>query len=360
MRRRYIIILILLLFISGIILFTFFYFSFFKKTEKEEIKFYAVKKIFDEVILYPEIRDNEIYCFLPEKNTYNKLTFKNDEYQVEILAFDLKNIQNINLSSNAHSILYQDENGFYNVYNFETKSKKELDRSLTGVAWYPLDSEETVIGSYSDPPKNNINLYKWRTGERKELLNLFVEVGQFNEVSPDGQKFTYFIEKLDIGGAAFGESVSAEGPEPISSFIAYNVSTQSEIINRGYVLDSKFNINSTKLLFLDQTEGQFPVFSFFDLESKKETPLRLQTYFNKISFTNDPEVIVYARVEDFQGERTRDTLWKQNLVSGKKAQLTRFDSIQPIDATDLVVSSDNQKVYFINQYDGKLYVAEKE
>jgi WD40 repeat protein len=360
MKRRYIILSILLLFIFGIILFTFFYFTFFKKVKKEEIKFYTVKKIFNEVILYPEIHDNEIYCLMPEKNTYNKLTLKNSEYQAEILASDLKNIQNIDLSLNAHSILYQDENGFYRVYNFETKTKKELDKSLTGVAWYPLDSEETVIGSYSNPPQNNINLYKWRTGERKELLNLFVEVSQFGEMSPDGQKFTYFIEKLDIGGAAFGEPILAEGPEPISNFIVYNLLTQSEIINRGYILDSKFNIDSTKLLLLNQTEGQFPLFSLFNLESKQETPLRLQTYFNKISFTNDPDVIVYARVEDFQGVRTRDTLWKQHLISGKKVQLTKFDSTQPIDATDLVVSLDNQKIYFINQYDGKLYVAERE
>jgi hypothetical protein len=113
-------------------------------------------------------------------------------------------------------------------------------------------------------------------------------------------------------------------------------------------------------LLYNKTEGQLPVFTLFDLESKQEIPLRLQTYFNKVSFTNDPNVIVYARVEDFQGTRTRDTLWKQHLISGKKVQLTKFNPSQPIDATNLMVSSDNQKIYFINQYDGKLYVAEKE
>jgi len=357
MKRRYIITLILILFIFGIVLFTFLYFIFFKKAQKEEVKFYTVRKIFNEVILYPEIHDNAIYFFLPQKFTYNKLILKDGKFQAEVLVSDLTDIRDIKLSPNARALLYLDKNG-YAIYDLETKIKKELDRFLTGVAWYPKDSDETIISFYSNPPQNNINLYKWRTGERKELLNLFAETGRFNNVSTDGQKLTYFIEKTDIGPA--GEVVPAEGPEPISNFIVYNLLTQSEIINRGNVSDGKFNINSTKLLLLVKTGGQFPLFTLLDLESKRETPLRLQTYFNKVSFTNDPNVIVYARVEDFQGVRTRDTLWKEHLISGKKVQLTKFDPANPIDATDLFVSSDNQKVYFINQYDGKLYVAEKE
>jgi hypothetical protein len=355
MKKRYIILFILFLLILSIALIL--YFVFLKKgksKDKEEVKFYSIEKIFDKEVLYFEIRDDIMYGYLPEEGTYNKLSFKDNTIQPEALVSKIDNIGNISLAPNASAILYLNKKGRYVVYDFETKSKIELDEFLTGATWYPSDNDEKIIGSYSKSPHNNINLYKWKEEEREELHNLFAETGQFSSISPDSQKITYSIEEYD-DTPAFGEEVPYEGPEPVSFFVAYDLANKKEIIRSYDIIGSKFNSNSMELLLSIKKIGQFDSLHLLNLKSEKDTPLFLQTYFHKTSFANDPNIIFYARVEGFKNEKTRDTLRKINIKTGEKVQLTRLESDISYDVSNIITSSDDKNIYFINKYDKKLH-----
>lgn len=361
MKRKYKILAIIFLILFSIIFITFIYSFFFKKKEKVVVKFYVVKKLIDEKILYPELLGDEMYYFSVEKNEYRKVTIKNNQSELKVLINNLNNIDDVKLLPGGKALLYRDlKSGIYSIYDFESRNKKDLDKFINSATWFPLD-ENVILGSYSNPPQNNINLYHWKSGERKEILNLLADVGLVNDITLDGKKISYFrSETWSVKEAA--PPLEDVPPDETGSFIfvIYDLDSNQEVLKSADIENGKFDINGQKILVSKLSSGVFPNLSVIDLKTLEEKPLFLNTYFNKVSFTNDPNVIVYARVEDFQGARTRDTLWKQNLISGKKVQLTQFDPNQPIDAQDLMISSDNQKIYFINQYDGKLYVAERE
>ena len=135
----------------------------------------------------------------------------------------------------------------------------------------------------------------------------------------------------------------------------FSLDKNSNIYQWDDIQMAKFSKDGTSILASKNSSSNFPRLVLINSESLKENPINLSTYFNKVEFTNDPNIIIYAKVEEFSGANSKDTLWKMNIKTGNKIQLTKLEDNISYDISNIMISSDNKKIYFINQYDKKLY-----
>lgn len=352
MKKRFL--LFSIIFIAAVIVTGLVYTFVVNRSEEEtpaEIKLYDINIIVEEEIISPQVLDDEVYYLATGDNSYNKAYWDGQAYQTEKLGdIPLGDIRGIHLAPSKKVVLLETTAGLFYTYSLDNKQTKTLDSNITSAVWHPASEKDEIFYTYYNFPRSNINLLDLNNGEREELVDLRVNEGIINDVSSDGQKLSYWrlgpVDELTEDNHEAGNE----------EFIIFDVEQKKDVIVKDNIVDAVLGPDQEKLLIETTGGGVFPSLFLFDTNEDEYSPLNLNTYFNKVAFSSDPDIILYGRVEGHEVFGTSDALWKENIATGEKQPLTRLDNNSQIEIVNIITSSDNKRIYFQNKQSGALCV----
>lgn len=313
--------------------------------------------ILDKQINKAQIVNNNIYFYTRNNDNFYKLKINDGVYEeTKILISKFPSITDMQVANSEKYLLYQEAStGKYFIYNLEAGTKNKTNDFIESAYWYPGDDNK-LIGSYSSMNKNNINFYYWKEKKREEITDLSINNGVLFDVSLNGNYLLYSRNETWLPDK---EEIITENVEPNEALdnklVIFDIKDKKVLLQSDVINNARFSKDSNYMLSSRLSSSGYPRIALMDIKTQKEKPLNLGTYFNKIEFTNDPNILIYAKIENFNGAFTKDTLWKFNITNGQKTQLTKLDNDNLVDISNIMISSDNKNVYFINKYDKKLY-----
>lgn len=315
-------------------------------------------KIADINIDQAQMLDGKIYFYSKDENIYGRINVTEGKNTIEILLRDLPILSEVLLSSQKDKLLYKEfESNSYFVYDFNAKEKIKLNENIKTALWYPLDKNK-IIGAYSTLNKNNINIYNTEDNKREEIINLFVNSGSLLGIASDGKNLLYtFSEPNSFLGKEI-EGVETElGSTAKSFFVLFDITTQKTVLRRENIDRGKFSPDNKKLLISKPGSGPYPAMAILNLENFNESPLNLGTYLDRVEFI-DGSNLIYAKIEGIKESFFQSTLWKYNIDTNKYSRLTEIGTDKTLDINNIMTSVNGQKIYFINNYDKKIYLAD--
>ncbi|MEP7162930.1 MAG: hypothetical protein ABI747_04180 [Candidatus Moraniibacteriota bacterium] len=253
--------------------------------------------------------------------------------------------------------LVQNDSGsrWYSV-SLEGKTATPLKPELSRLAWTNLG--DGILYQYTDP------------GSGKGSLDM---------AAPDGSNW----KKL----ADLGEGSSFITPVPQSSLISFWKHPNGLEKNRletitltgdgkkalfadRFGTDFLWSKDGNRLLVGSVTEkGKFePSLGVANGNGGEYRDLLVPTLVSKTVWGKDHQTIFYALPNPFPREAvlpndyygkpiyTKDTFWKMDVTTGKKARLIPLDELKEgVDATDLFLSSDESTLFFTDRVSSRLY-----
>lgn len=293
--------------------------------------------------------DDTIYYYSKEEGKYGKIFIENEIPKSEILASGLYDVSDIQISPLKNNLLYLDnKTKIYNIYNLQTEIREKFNKYILSAIWNPFKKEDVVIGSYYDPPYSNINNYDIKSNKREKLFDIPLGSALIKDVSFDSKDTIYVVMVYDENEfLVFEESVY---------FNIYDFDKNEAVFNVEQAPDGKFNNNGSKILISKIVSENISELLILNAETYEEKKINLDIDFDKIEFTNNSNILVYAQTtKEGLNESVNDVLWKVDITSGEKTQLTELNENIKYDISNIMISSDNKNIYFINKYDKKLY-----
>ncbi len=164
-------------------------------------------------------------------------------------------------------------------------------------------------------------------------------------------------------------------PDSFTESQLYSVSTISpgipKLLFQGlFGADYLFSPDSKKIAVSSVTErgGDRLTLGVMDFPGNNYQNLQIPTMVEKTVWSRDNQTLYYAQPtgipegsalpNDYTANKfqTRDTLWKVDVTTGKKNRIARLDELtQKIDATNLFLSPNESRLYFINKIDNLIY-----
>lgn len=241
-------------------------------------------------------------------------------------------------------------------YDYNTKSGKKLADGMEYVVWTNL-SDKIIYKYYDSKTKKRFLSIAEPDGSNwKNLANiasrdiLIIPVPQTSLISfwnsPNGFEET----NLQTIGIAGGEAKT--------------------IFSKKFGADYLWSPNGQRALVSSaETKGSSKItLAAINANGGEYQNLNIPTLAFKCAWSKDNKTLYYAlpgsipegsvMPNDYQSKKfyTRDSFWKVDVATGKKDRIVELNEItQNLDATDLFLSPSEDKLFFTNRADGKLY-----
>lgn len=275
-------------------------------------------------------------------------------------------------------------------------SDKELP-SLKDAFWSP--DKTRVISKFSEPDgsskfflydyrkssgvplKSNIDSIVWKNNDQifYKFYNSSSRERSLNIANPDGTEWNKIVD-IDIKDIAIA-------PIPQSGLVSFwnkpnaydktrflSVSIVGEnsrtLFQEKFGVDYLWNRNGTSALVshTDDTDKSKIRLAVINSQGGEYKNLEIPTLISKSVWAIDNQTVFYAlpgsipdnsvMPNDYMSGKftTADTFWKVNTKTGEKTRLVELDKIPGrLDAASLFLNTDENKLFFVNKIDGKLY-----
>jgi len=235
------------------------------------------------------------------------------------------------------------------IYNIISNNFIELNKRIRDVAWL---NDNQIIYHYYDE-QNNSNFLSKSNFDQTNFENL-LELGQIP-----------YPDMFKIAGTSNNKVYFSYYLDEIRSYVldSYDINSKnvSRLLNR--IIDNNsicFSKSGNKAII--QILSPDPELIIFYMNDNYLEKLNIDVNISKIAWGNDEETIFYAQSEnvDFAPDgslnyASTDSFWKFNTQTQTKEQLTNLDIDNGIDATNLFISPQQDKLYFLNSRDNSLY-----
>lgn len=329
-----------------------------KSQEEGTQRSYAFELVFPETILFPKIDGQDLFYYSLRDKNLKRISLETRESS--ILVHNIPGtVKRLLWAPNFIGVLAQVEDTGsirWNFIDFRDQSTTPLRGEMSRLSWNTLG--DGIYYLYTDPAtgEKSLNTATYYGSDWKKLIDLgkndyFVaSIPQSSQVAfwtrPDG------LEESRL------ESISLTGENHKTLFTGR------------YGADYLWSPNSRSIL-VGSTEGKgshTPTIGLVDENGGAYRDLFIPTLISKIVWSKDNQTLYYSLPNafptgtilpnDYFGKPilTKDTFWKMNIKTGKRERLVQLNDIdQAFDATDLFLSLDETKLYFIDRATSKLY-----
>lgn len=296
---------------------------------------------------------------------------------------------------------YSKETGKTYQVGIDGKNKSVIsDKELPGLKdafWSP--DKTKVISKFSEPDgsskfflydyqkgsgvplKSNIDSIVWKSNDQifYKFYSSSSRERSLNIANPDGTEWNKIVD-TDIKDVAIA-------PIPQSGLVSFwnkpnanektrflSVSIVGEnsktIFQEKFGADYLWNRDGTSALVshTDDTDKSKMRLAVINSQGGEYKNLEIPTLVSKSAWAVDNQTVFYAlpgsipdnsvMPNDYMAEKftTADTFWKVNTRTGEKTRLVELDKIPGrLDAANLFLNTDENKLFFVNKLDGKLY-----
>ncbi len=241
-------------------------------------------------------------------------------------------------------------------YDYNTKSGKKLPDGMEYIVWTNLGDK--IIYKYYD------------SKTKKRFLSI---------AEPDGSGWKNLadIASRDILIAPVPQTSLISFWNTPNGFEETNLQTigiaggeAKTIFSKKFGADYLWSLNGQKaLISSSETKGSSKItLATINANGGEYQNLNIPTLASKCIWSKDNKTLYYAlpgsipegsvMPNDYQSKKfyTRDSFWKVDVTTGKKDRIVELNEItQSLDATDLFLSPSEDKLFFTNTADGKLY-----
>lgn len=242
----------------------------------------------------------------------------------------------------------------HQVLNLETQEFSDLHPNIGEITWDA--SGERLLYIFSDPTNSYLDIsISESDGSRFRSVKNVTENLLTLGMIPNTPFVTYHPKANSYN---------------IADLKAVNIDDGRELLlSEGrYGFDVLWSPDGQRALFFETAEqgGGRVVVSLFHRETGLLEPLNIRTTIDKVVWNADSSSF-YAALPDYLGTRypddylsgllfTRDTFWKIGAENGLVSQLTDGNEVaEDLNATNLFLSPDEKRIFFINQNNRSLY-----
>lgn len=248
------------------------------------------------------------------------------------------------------------KDAFY-VYNYISKKSTQLKEGIDMIVWDGLGKK--IIYKYFDAKT------------KKRSLNI---------ANPDGSNWQSLVDDISMRNVSIAQI-------PLSSMISFwnapssKEETQLHVVgvvggNQKVIFSGKFGADylwspdgsHALVSSLQDTSGTKMNLGYIDAYGSDYKDLGISTMASKCAWSGDSRTVYCGVPGDFSTGTTMpddyinkkvfsvDTFWKINIQTGKKDLLVQPQNIKgEYDASNLILSSTESYLFFINRKDNKLY-----
>jgi hypothetical protein len=227
----------------------------------------------------------------------------------------------------------------FSIFVNSRESYIDMPAKVTSMDWLPTG--EQLVYLWLDNGKTTLNIANADGSNFKTLTEMWENDNKIH-VSPDGRTILYY---------------RTESTDPVNKINAVTIDGKifKSIVKDGYNMGVLWAPDSRKFLFgkRDASTGQMSLW-LGNIETGEVKNLGISTSPDKAVWTTDGTAIIAAVPDSAtsSGGVTSDTLYK---VSVANLQKESFDAGVEVDADELFLSADSQRVFFTNHRDGALY-----
>ncbi|OGI15598.1 MAG: hypothetical protein A2Z52_01205 [Candidatus Moranbacteria bacterium RBG_19FT_COMBO_42_6] len=296
---------------------------------------------------------------------------------------------------------YLKENGKTYQIGIDGKNRGNIsDKELLGIKdvfWSP--DKTKVISKFSNPDgsssfflynyrdgssvplKSNIDSIVWKSNDQifYKYFNSSSGERSLNVSNPDGTGWNKVVDinLKDIviapipqtGLVSFWDKPNAYEKTSFTSVSIIGENSKT-LFQEKFGADYLWNRDGSKALLshTDDTDKSKIRLAVINSQGGEYRSLEIPTLVAKCVWSVDNQTVFYAlpgsvpdnsiMPNDYMAEKftTADTFWKVNTKTGEKARIVELDKISGrFDAINLFLNADENKLFFVNRIDGKLY-----
>lgn len=302
-------------------------------------------------VIYHSLADGSLFEFSIENRREKNLEKK-----------DIQGLMETNWSSNKKREIVKIKNGesvLFRLYDFESGKSADIKSGVDNIAWVDL---------------GNKIVYKYFNGETKER--------SLNIADPDGSNWKKIrdidFRKISIAPIPETSLISIWNyPNALEETSLKSISTingeAKDIFSGKFGADYLWSPDGKRALvsFADAKGGAKLSLGTISIGSGEFRDLKVPTLASKCAWSKNNKTVYYAlpgaikegavMPNDYQEKRitTKDTFWKVDVTTGKNERVIQLGELEKInetlDAESLLLSPDEDILFFINRTDRKLY-----
>ncbi|MBU1178526.1 hypothetical protein KJ903_04935 [Patescibacteria group bacterium] len=314
--------------------------------------FKEISLLIDDNIISPHVSTDggSIYYLSDDLDAIMKRSLKSDKQEVYFSDDLLQDTEELIWSPENDEAYLNTTKGFY-LYKvtdnsvFElSKNIKDISYSLNGgrIAYQYINyiSDENYFSVSNPDGSNYVNLIDIQPVD--EEASDGIVFGWF----PDNQTVYYAYESSDVSGSEF-EKVNVRNKE---------VSKMDDWGDIGEIL---FAPSFGKVLYvIFDNENFIPQIWIMDEDGSNRRYTGIDNFLSKCIVQHKKPILVCALSEKVFGVDSNDVIVKYNIETSGIEPVTRLDNAKVYNINNILLSQDDQKIYFLNNIDQKLYVVE--
>ncbi len=318
----------------------------------------AFELFLSQPVLFPRINDGKLFYYSPEEKSLKYAALENKEIStfVKDIPGTVKRILWSPSFIGAAMLIEENGGALWYYVDFRGQPVLPLKKEMSRLSWNTLG--DSIFYLFTDPATGarSLNISSF-TGENwKKLTDVGIN-DYFVSTIPQSSQVAFWTKPDGLEAGSL-ESISLTGEG------------RKTILSGRFGADYLWSPNSRSILVgsVNEKGSNTPTLGIIDEDGQNYRDLLIPTLINKVTWSKDNQTIYYALPNafpsgtilpnDYFGKPiyTKDTFWKMNLKTGKRERLVPLKEIdQTFDATDLFLSPDETKLFFVDRSTNKLY-----
>lgn len=329
-----------------------------KQEEEAPLQSLAFENFLNESVLFPKVQGEDIWYYSVRDKQLKQTSINGGNTKVVVNAVP-GTLKRLLWSPNFTGSLALIEDGsgsLWHYIDFKDGAIKPLKKEISRVTWNTLGDGIFYVFTHPATGERSLDTASFTGTNWKKLTDL--------------GKDDYFIATIPQSSqVAFWNRPDGKVESRLES-ISLTGEGRKTLFTGNFGGDYLWSPNARLLLMSSVTapSGNTLSLGIMDESGKNYRDLLIPTLTSKVTWSKDSETIYYALPNSFQSGTilpndyfgkpiiTKDTFWKMNVKTGKRERLVPLDEMsQGFDATELMLSPDETKLFFLERGTNKLY-----
>jgi len=319
--------------------------------ERQEEDLKSISLLINDVVVSPILSTNgdSIFYLSYKQDVIVQFSLQDKEQKTYFADDLLQSTEELIWSPDGRQVYLSTSKGFY-LYGVTDSSVLELSKNIKDIS-FSLEGDRIAYQYLSYVSGEN---YLSVSNPDGSNWNNLVEIEPIEEMAdriafgwfPGGRSVYYTNESLDISGTEFKKVDISSG----------NVSSLKDWGDLGEML---FIPSLSKILYVVfDEEKSTPQIWIMNMDGSDKKYTGVENFLSKCTVQHKSPILVCALSEDIFDIYSNDIIIEYNIETDEIKPITKFDSATSYNVNSIFLSQDDQKIFFLDNIDQKVYVVE--